>query len=47
MKTKKTKKDPKKNKKEIDVKDLENVTGGKSIVKFKAGSDLADAVNKI
>lgn len=44
MKTKKTK-EVKKTKKEINLKDLENVTGGaKNIVKFKAGSDLADAV---
>ncbi len=34
MKTKKTKKDPKKNKKEINPKDLENVTGGGKVGGF-------------
>ena len=34
MKTKKTKKDPKKKKKEINVKDLENVTGGGKVGGF-------------
>lgn len=34
MKTKKSKKDPKKNKKEINVNDLEKVTGGGKIGGF-------------
>lgn len=34
MKTKKSKKDPKKSKKEISAKDLENVTGGGKVGGF-------------